>query len=67
LPQPEANRRIPQPFLLERTIQLQTALDSRIVIEEAKAILAERESPTPTEAFHQGVGTPAVSEENCIT
>lgn len=41
----------PAGFLLERTIQLQRALDSRIVIEQAKGILAERESITPDEAF----------------
>jgi ANTAR domain-containing protein len=41
----------PAGFLLERTIQLQTALDSRVVIEQAKGILAERDSISPDEAF----------------
>jgi hypothetical protein len=41
----------PAAFLLERTIQLQTALKSRVLIEQAKGILAERNSTSPEEAF----------------
>jgi hypothetical protein len=47
----KGNQNDPAAFLLERTIQLQTALDSRIVIEQAKGILAEREAISPDEAF----------------
>jgi hypothetical protein len=43
----------PTAFLLERTIQLQTALDSRVVIEQAKGIIAARESISPDEAFQK--------------
>jgi ANTAR domain len=50
---PSGETNDPTAFLLERTIQLQTALDSRVVIEQAKGILAARESISPEEAFNR--------------
>jgi ANTAR domain-containing protein len=43
----------PTEFLVERTIQLQTALETRVVIEQAKGVLAERDGTTPDEAFEK--------------
>jgi ANTAR domain len=47
----EGHRNDPTAFLLERTIQLQRALDSRIVLEQAKGVLVERHGITPDDAF----------------
>jgi len=43
----------PTAFLLERTIQLQTALDTRVLIEQAKGIIAKEDSISPDEAFEK--------------
>ena len=43
----------PTTFLLERTIQLQTALVTRVVIEQAKGIIAANDSISPDEAFEK--------------
>jgi ANTAR domain len=51
LPASAAEPNDPAAFLLERTIQLQTALRSRVLIEQAKGILAERRSVDPEEVF----------------
>jgi AmiR/NasT family two-component response regulator len=39
------------PSLSERTIQLQMALDSRVILDRAKGILAERESLSTEDAL----------------
>jgi hypothetical protein len=50
-PAADGHRNDPTAFLLERTIQLQRALNSRLVLEQAKGILVERHGITTEEAF----------------
>ena len=49
--QPDGNKGDPTQFLLERTRQLQNALDTRVIIEQAKGVLAERYHLGVNEAF----------------
>lgn len=53
LPATAENLGDPTGFLIERTRQLETALVSRIVIEQAKGILAERNGIGVEEAFER--------------
>jgi hypothetical protein len=49
--QPDGGKGDPTQFLLERTRQLQKALDTRVIIEQAKGVLAERYRLEIDEAF----------------